>query len=325
MIVIYILVGIIVGGLLANMTPINADLRNKVGSPFMAITTSLLMASILLAVIALITKQSLIPSMDFVKNTPAFVWFGGFIGALYVTVNVLLFPKVGAVETVVLPLIGQILAGIFIDTFGLLNSNVVPFTLYRAVGTLLLIVGLWIAIVLSNKRRDHQIGTSTGVGRLGWRIFGIVVGGLTAIQQSMNGALGGMLNGFAHRNPTSPLGAIQASFFAFFIGFVAMLIVTLIKEHRMFPTVAQFKTLRPTNFLGGIFNALVGLGRNWLRTATSQVMTAAIVDFGQIAFGLLVQQFGWWNSPKIKINWTQVAGLAVMFIGVLMIVGVRIW
>jgi transporter family-2 protein len=317
LLILYILVGIFAGFAIANMTPINAGLRNKIHSPFVAIVLSLLISTLVTGLATLITKQALLPTAGFISTHPPFIWLGGLIGAVYVTSNVLMFPKIGAIETVVLPLLGQILLGIVIDTFGLLNSPKIPLSGSKIVGIILLIAGLWIAIVLSEKNRQDKLGSAAGSERWGWRAWGLIVGGLTAIQQTMNGALGGMLA--ATTNMVK--GTIQGSFFAFFIGLIASLIIALVKERRVLPSRAQWKNLKPTDFLGGFFNGIVGLLRMGLRIALSQTMVVALVDFGQIATGLLVQQFGWWKSPKNKVNTLQLVGLVIMFAGVLLIVG----
>ncbi|WP_460016144.1 DMT family transporter [Lactovum odontotermitis] len=318
MIFIYVFAGIFAGFAIANMTPINARLRNKIESPFVAIVISILVSTIVMAVATLLTRQPLWPTADFVGSHPPFIWLGGIIGAVYVTSNVLMFPKLGSIETVVLPLLGQILTGIVIDSFGLFNSPKVEPALAKIMGVILLIVGLWITIVLSEKSRQDRLGSASGVQRWNWRIWGLIVGGMTAVQQTINGKLGGMLA--AASNMVK--GTIQGSFFAFFIGLIIILVIALIKERRVLPTKEQWKNLRPTDFLGGFFNGIVGIVRMWLRIVLSQTMVVALVDFGQITTGLLVQQFGWWKSPKHKVNTLQIVGLLVMFAGVLLIVGV---
>ena len=318
MLIIYILVGVFAGFAIANMTPINANLRIKVASPFVAIVLSILVSTLIMAIATLITKQPLWPSLDFIAHHSPIIWTGGIVGAISVTSNVLMFPKIGAIETVVLPLLGQILMGIVIDTFGLLSLPKVDLSIIKIIGVLLLIIGLWIAIVLSEKNRRDRLGTSTGGKRWAWRIWGLIIGGATAVQQTINGSLGNKLAAVTD----VVKGTIQGSFFAFFVGLVAILIIAFAKEHRVLPTREQWKTLSPTDFLGGFFNGIVGIVRMWLRMVLAQTMVVALVDFGQIAMGLLVQQFGWWKSPKNKVNSLQIVGLVVMFAGVLLITGV---
>ena len=53
---------------------------------------------------------------------PLWIWFGGLLGVVALTGNILLFPHLGAVQTVVLPIAGQIMMGVVIDHFGFFDS-----------------------------------------------------------------------------------------------------------------------------------------------------------------------------------------------------------
>jgi transporter family-2 protein len=312
---IYLLTGLLAGVFIANMAPVNAGLRSRVDSPFIATAISCGVAVLLLGAVALAIGQPVLPSWDFIAMQPKFLWLGGLIGMAYVISNILLFPKVGAVETVVFPLLGQVLAGVALDAFGLFGMPAVAFTPSRALGVVLLMAGLWLAIVLAARHRREGLGDAVGVARWGWRAWGLSIGGLASVQQTINGALGRALGG-------TPPAAVQGSVIAFSIAFVVMAAFCLVKHGRAWPTKAQWRTLRAADFLGGLFNALAGLARMWLRAGLPQTYVVALVDFGQIAAGLLVQRFGLWRSPKVPVNLWQFVGLIVLFLGVLLVVGV---
>jgi transporter family-2 protein len=312
---IYLITGLLAGVFIANMAPVNAGLRSRVDSPFIATAISCGVAVLFLGAVAWAIGQPILPSWDFIATQPKFLWLGGLIGMIYVISNILLFPKIGAVETVIFPLLGQILTGVALDTLGAFGMPVVAFTFSRALGVGLLMVGLWLAIVLAARHRRERLGDAEGGARWGWRAWGLFIGGLTSVQQTINGALGRALGGTA-------AAAVQGSVIAFFIAFVVMGAFCLMKHGRAWPTKAQWRTLRAADFLGGLFNALTGLARMWLRAGLPQIYVVALVDFGQIATGLLVQRFGLWRSPKAPVNIWQFVGLTVLFLGVLLIVGV---
>ena len=50
-------------------------------------------------------------------------WVGGLLGVCFLTGNLLLLPRLGAALTVVMTVAGQIIMGVFIDTFGLLGAS----------------------------------------------------------------------------------------------------------------------------------------------------------------------------------------------------------
>lgn len=120
---IYLAFALVGGFLLANQNPINADLRKIVGSPFLASGISNFVGSIFLGIITLVTSQTLFPSFQFVGSHPAWIWIGGVLGGIFLTSNVLLFPRLGAVQTVILPILGQILMGTLIDFIWLVSCH----------------------------------------------------------------------------------------------------------------------------------------------------------------------------------------------------------
>ncbi len=77
---------------------------------------------------------------------------GGLLGVSFLTGNLLLLPKLGATLTVIATVAGQIIMGVIIDTFGLLLT-IHDFNLIKAIGVLLLIVG----IVIMNQFNKNNL------------------------------------------------------------------------------------------------------------------------------------------------------------------------
>ncbi|OZG75204.1 hypothetical protein BTA51_02125 [Hahella sp. CCB-MM4] len=75
-----------------------------------------------------------------VWNAPYYAYFGGFMGALFVAMNSFVLPRIGAIQTTVLVVSGQMLAGIF------LNANMESLSLIsgKMVGVLLIVTGIYI-------------------------------------------------------------------------------------------------------------------------------------------------------------------------------------
>ena len=69
-------------------------------------------------------------------------WVGGLLGVCFLTGNLLLLPRLGAALTVVMTVAGQIIMGVFIDTFGLLGASNHSFTFLKAVGIIILFFGI---------------------------------------------------------------------------------------------------------------------------------------------------------------------------------------
>ena len=152
---IYLAFALVGGFLLANQNPINADLRKIVGSPFLASGISNFVGSIFLGIITLVNSQTLFPSFQFVGSHPAWIWIGGVLGGIFLTSNVLLFPRLGAVQTVILPILGQILMGTLIDSFGWFHAMQLPMTLMRFLGIIITLAGVIVAVVLPNLKEKE--------------------------------------------------------------------------------------------------------------------------------------------------------------------------
>jgi transporter family-2 protein len=66
---------------------------------------------------------------------------GGLLGAIYVTVNIMLAPRIGIAALMALGIAGQLFTALLIDRFGLFDLVERGLTLGRVSGALLVLVG----------------------------------------------------------------------------------------------------------------------------------------------------------------------------------------
>ena len=302
---IYLAFALVGGFLLANQNPINADLRKIVGSPFLASGISNFVGSIFLGIITLVTTQELFPSFQFVSSHPAWLWIGGISGGIFLTSSVLLFPRLGAVQTVILPILGQILMGTLIDSFGWFHAMQLPMTLMRFMGIVITLIGVIIAVVLPNLKEKEAEKPKGNL--LGWRIWAVIAGAISAAQQAINGRLGVLLGNTA-----------QAAFVSFLIGFLAIFIVSLFVDRRL-PKISDLKKAKPWNGIGGFLGASFVFATVVAVPQIGAGLTIMMGLIGQILGSMLVQQFGWWRSNKYQIQVWQVIGILVMLAGIVFI------
>lgn len=305
---IYLFTALAAGFVIANQNPINADLRKIVGSPFIAASLSFFVGSIFLGIISLFASHRLLPSFDFILAQPLWIWLGGLLGAIYLTSNVLLFPRLGAVQTVILPILGQILMGTVIDSFGWFESPSIALSFVRVLGVLLLLIGVLVAVVLpslSKKTEKKQEKKKSNL--LFWQIWAVIAGSFSAMQQAINGRLGSLLK--------SPA---QGAFISFFIGFIIIALVALAIDQR-FPTKAQLRSMKIWNGAGGILGGLFVFASVIAVPQIGAGLTIMMGLIGQIVGSMLVAQFGWWKSGRYPINIWQVVGVLIMFVGIILI------
>lgn len=307
----FMLFSLIAGFLLSNQSPINADLSRIVRSPLIAGTISFIIGTLFLGVLALTMSGRLFPSGSFIRTQPMWIWLGCLLGAVYLTSNILLFPKIGAIQTTILPIMGQITMGTITDSFGWFGAEKIAMTPWRLVGIGVLIVGVVVAVVLpSLTNRDvRQFDTTVtrqrkSTAMIGWQIWGVVIGVLAAMQQAINGHLGTLLHSTS-----------EAAFISFFVGTILIAIVAGVIDKRV-PTTRELKTTRPWNWLGGL------LGGSFLFVTVVAVpqigagLTIMMGLIGQIIGSVLIQQFGWWRSARQPMVPAQALGIGLMIVGV---------
>lgn len=304
----YIL-GLFLGGFaLANQSPINAKLGAALQSPFRSSLVSFTVGFLFLIVIFMISGQH----VTLAGQHPWWVWTPGIFGVVYLTSNILLFPKIGAIQAVVFPIVGQVLMGLLIDTFGWFEAKQTPMTLLKVIGALLLLLGVFIAVVWANR---HVLAHETAIDKAeesatelnAWRLWGVIAGAISSAQQAISGKLAVALG-----------SAIGAAIVSFGVGLVVILLIVLLRDKRLTPkqsTSKQPKWVFTGGILGSIFVVAMAVGVPVLGAGFA-VMIGLI---GALVGTMAVSHFGWWYSPRSKVSWVKVLGIIVMGIGVALI------
>lgn len=303
---IFIVIAFISGLLLSNQSPINTHLGYHAHSPFVAASLSFAIGTVFLAILTYLQIGHLFPAMAFVTSQPAWIWLGGGLGAIFLTSTILLFPRIGAVKTVVLPVVGQISMGLAIDTFGWFGSKQTPFLFLQLVGVIIMFTGLFLT-VLTKKDPSKDTQGTTIANTLPWMIWAVFIGALGAMQQAINGRLGTLLH-----SPT------QAAFISFGIGLILIVIATMCLV-KSWPTISDIKKAEPWTFMGGILGALFVLANAVTVPYIGTGLTVMMALIGQLIGSIFVQQFGWWHSIKSQVKGQQIIGILVMLVGIYLI------
>lgn len=305
-----IIIGIIIGIGLPMQTSINSRLKVAVGSPFLASLTSFTFGTAFLAIITLILDHSILFSKAVFTSQPPWIWLGGLLGVIFLTSNILLFPKLGSVQTVIFPILGQIIMGLIIDNFGLFDSSLHPLTLTRFFGALLVILGVICAVAMDNliKKLHHASLASPPKKNLWlWRIFGILTGMFSASQTAINGHLGVVLN-----------SSVKAAFISFLVGTIVLVIIVSFLHPQI-----QLNHPQKGNpwwmWIGGIIGALFVFGNAYLVPIIGTGLAVVIILVGQMSGSLLVDQFGLLESKKNPVSLIQIVGILIMIAGVALI------
>lgn len=306
----FILLGILMGLGLPLQTGINTRLTHKLGSPYNASFVSFIIAFIFLLLLVFITEQNYFIPFSELAGEPLWIWMGGVCGVIFLTGNIVLFARLGGVQTVIFPVLGQILMGLIIDNFGLFYAPQTDLTLLRILGAILVLLGV-INVVMAKKTPDNNLlNKPKRQHTLLWQIFGIIAGMLSTVQTAVNGHLGIIL--------ASP---VKAAVISFIIGIALLAVIcVIILLQRKTVSALRIELRRRENYpwwiwLGGILGGLFVLTNAYLSNIIGTGMTIIAILIGSTSGGLIIDCFGLLGSERKPVGMRQIFGIIIMIIG----------
>ncbi|MBP6730976.1 MAG: DMT family transporter [Chitinophagales bacterium] len=121
---------------------LNARLGKAIESPVQASMVSFIVGAAALVLYVIVSGQSI--SWAGVKTAPPYVWLGGLLGAFYVTVIVMAFPRLGPGLTFGLVIAGQMIVSVLLEHFNVLVAQPQPVSYMRVVGIAMVVGGVFI-------------------------------------------------------------------------------------------------------------------------------------------------------------------------------------
>jgi bacterial/archaeal transporter family-2 protein len=142
------LVALFAGALISLQAPINAEAAARLGHPLAGAAMSFVVGTVALAALVLLfARHQLHP--DALKNLPLYLLLGGgLLGAMYVTTNIMLAPRIGIAALMALGIAGQLFAALMLDRFGAFGLIERELTLGRVSGACMVLVGALMVRVL---------------------------------------------------------------------------------------------------------------------------------------------------------------------------------
>lgn len=295
----WILLGILAGLVLPIQTLVNTRLRASTGTPFSSSMISFAVGTVTLLIVATaVTGGNYGIAQAF--NEPLWIWFGGLLGVVALTGNILLFPHLGAVQTVVLPIAGQVIMGLIVDHFGLFESPQSSLTAVRAIGAIIVLIGV-IAVVATPSAATSSEDSATALWL--WRLAGFIFGCFTASQSAINGHLGQVTG--------SPVSAALVSFA---VGVTALVIVNIVLRWRPRIERPEGKPNPWWMWVGGVLGALFIFGNAALVPQIGTGLTVVAGLLGSMLGSLIIDRV---SGAPIKSR--QVLGIALLLTGVVLI------
>lgn len=295
----WILLGILAGLVLPIQTLVNTRLRASTGTPFSSSMISFAVGTLTLLIVATaVTGGDYGIAQAF--DEPLWIWFGGLLGVVALTGNILLFPHLGAVQTVVLPIAGQVIMGLIVDHFGLFESPQSSLTAVRAIGAIIVLVGV-VAVVATPSAATSSEDSATALWL--WRLAGFIFGCFTASQSAINGHLGQVTG--------SPVSAALVSFA---VGVTALVIVNIVVRWRPRIERPEGKPNPWWMWIGGVLGALFIFGNAALVPQIGTGLTVVARLLGSMLGSLIIDRL---SGAPIKSR--QVLGIALLLTSVVLI------
>lgn len=314
------LTAILVGGVgITAQTSINARLRLALGSPFLSSFVSFLVGLGTLMLISLLVTGELIPFAK-ASGRPVWIWTGGIFGVIFLTMNILMVPRLGALQTALFPMAGQVLMSPVIDHFGLFDAPVHHMNLIRLLGIALVLIGAG-GVVYANGLSVSRLAPGSGLGSNHsssaelnfWRVAGFIAGMLSASQTAVNGRLGQILG-----------SAWQASVANFATGVATLLVLNLaLRTWRQLQD-APLSTGEGLSsagpwwmWTGGILGALFVALNAYFAPILGAGATVLAGLAGMTIGSLLIDHFGLIGNARRRIMPLHVFMIALLLLGVL--------
>lgn len=317
-----VLLGVLVGALLPIQAGVNARLRAAVVSPFVMSTISFIIGTFFLAILTLTVDGSLTFASATFTEQPAWIWLGGVFGVIAMTTNVLLVPRIGAVQAAVIPMSGQILMGVLIDHFGWFSVQQAELTWTRILGVLLMLAGALGTVLLGKRRTTAGAASGSQIQEPEpalwfWRGAGLLAGVLFAMQAAVNGHLGEVIG-----------SSVKAALVSFTVGVILLLLILAVQRPKL--QLVRAKTTDDAGktrthphpwwmWFGGILGSLYVLGNAFLVPQIGAGATIVAVLLGMMSCSLLVDHFGLLGVPRKPVAVAQLLTLLVMLGGVVLV------
>lgn len=279
--------------------PVNTALGKRTNK-FQSTMISFLGGTLILLAIVLIWGNG---NLSAINTVPVWQLLGGIYGAIGVCVLTAAMPYLGVALTLTVVLLGQIVSGAIIDTFGLFGVEKAEVTVLRILGIIAVAAGIFCIYLQKSQIKDEDKDSSKRIALI---VIAFISGLLGAIQSPTNAAL------------SNTIGNIEATFVSFLVGLSVIAIVTLIVgKGRLTPM--RGVGIKPWMVIGGAY----GVFAIFLNVLTVVRLGAALQVAcglaGQLLGGIVIDALGVIETDKVRIDKFRIIGVVIIVIGDILI------
>lgn len=304
----YLIITLAMGLLVPFQTAANSRLRGVVGPAYVSTLVSFSVSTLALLLVSLLTGNPLIPTSQMLAEAPWWSWFAGLVAVVTITIAIHLFKEIGPLQAVIIPMFSQLIFSLMIDHFGWFGAKVIPLDAKRIIGSLLLVAGVTLVVILPKLKAQQQATRDKGSRQLFWQLCAVVSGCLSASITGVYAQLSSIVG-----NP------IQATTVAFFVATMVLLLFCTLNGSVRLIGKAFSREYPWWMWLGGLCGATIVFGNAWLVAHVGVGVFVMALLVGQLALSQLMEHNGWLGSPRKPITWAQILGILFMLAGVALI------
>jgi transporter family-2 protein len=138
----YMTIAVTMGCFLAVQPAVNGRLRLRVGDAAHAALISTTISTLSLLLYSVVVVRKPWPDSAQLTSAPWWIWTGGLMGAVYVATSLVLLSRLGGALLFASIVVGQMLATIVMDHFGLLGLSRHEVNPWRILGAAFLVAGV---------------------------------------------------------------------------------------------------------------------------------------------------------------------------------------
>lgn len=300
----FVIITLAMGLLMPLQTAANSRLRGVVGPAYVSTLVSFSVSTLALLLVSLLAGIPILPTSQMLAATPWWSWFVGLVAVVTITIAIHLFKEIGQLQAMIIPMFSQLIFSLLIDNYGWFGSRVIPLNGQRIIGSLLLIVGVTLVVVLP-RLGTRQQSASKGSRQVFWQLLAVLSGCLSA---SITGAYAQLAG--AVGNP------VQATTVAFFVATMVLLLFCIGNGSVRLVGKAFSRDYPWWMWIGGLCGATIVFGNAWLVPHVGVGVFAMALLVGQLALSMLMEHRGWLGAPRKLISWVQIVGILLMLGGV---------
>lgn len=306
----FVIIALAMGLLMPLQTAANSRLRGVVGPAYVSTLVSFSVSTLALLLVSLLAGIPILPTHEMLAEAPCWSWFVGIVAVVTITIAIHLFKEIGQLQALIIPMFSQLIFSLMIDHFGWFGAKVIPLGTNRIIGSLLLIAGFTLVVILPKLLGGQRpvAGSSRGSRLAFWQLMAVVSGILSASITGAYAQLSAIVG-----NP------IQATTVAFFVATMALLLFCTCMGKTQLVSRAFSRDYPWWMWIGGLCGAVIVLGNAWLVGELGVGVFTMSLLVGQLALSMLMEHLGWLGAPRKAIAWPQIVGILLMLGGVALI------